>query len=599
MEKLLVNTNTSRNDSTLSNNNSQENSGVLSGLFRRSPKALRKAGDEPSGMLGWIFRNPFTSSAQEREKPEPLTCCREVPVDQPAESVPVVGNSGRTDSNESMDEAPRIPARPSEEELSRTISHRLSLLSSVGMDHNQELSVDQCKTKGDAVEGSEEHGGEHLWEDLEHKKMKSTEEEGLMANTAPKNLKIANRQCNAETETKMPETSTCSDHAEQKKKKVKKKNPFMPHVTTKGKMNKAVSSEPVENNIQKKSLMDQLNELRLDRTHKDEDKDPEDLMKWWSTVKQWEQVPKDEDYMTDTEEAKAFAVTAEKVQRGIHVFNQLFTERVEGLWQHVIDLHAIADSLDRFNWRTKVAQITGGSTSAVGGVTTIAGLALAPVTMGTSLIVTAVGLGVATAGGLTSASAGISNAVNNSLDRKKVERIVEDYQCKMADLNKCMNFIKQGIENLRQFNLLKIKRQAYNRDFPGLNGIYEEGAMASKAVLINANEIMRMVQIANVAGSTAARAVQVASMATGVLTGLFVGMDVYFVAKDSQELRKGAKSEFAAKIREVAEQLHQGLMELNVIRGELQCSSTSDSSTCSTSLPALPQSAEDEHQNQF
>lgn len=277
---------------------------------------------------------------------------------------------------------------------------------------------------------------------------------------------------------------------------------------------------------------------------------------------------------------RAFAVTAEKVQKGIRVFNKLFTERAEGLWQHVIDLNAIADGLDRFNKRTKIAQITGGSTSAVGGVATIAGLALAPVTFGTSLIVTAVGLGVATAGGLTTASAGISNQVNNSLDRKKVERIVEDYQEKIGDLNKCMNFIKQGIENLRRFDLIKLKKHAYNQDFPALSAnIYEDGAMAGKAILINANEIMRVVQIANVAGSTAARAVQIASMATGVLTGLFVGMDIYFVAKDSRELKKGAKSEFAAKIREVAEQLHSGLVELNTIREELQSTTTPEGRT--------------------
>lgn len=196
--------------------------------------------------------------------------------------------------------------------------------------------------------------------------------------------------------------------------------------------------------------------------------------------------------------------------------------------------------------------------------------------MGVSLIITAVGLSVATAGGLTSAGAGISNQVNNSLDRKKVEKIVEDYQEKMADINKCMTFIKQGIENLRKFDLLKMRKHAYNRDFPALNNIYEDGAMAGKAILINANEIMRVVQIANVAGSTAARAVQIASMATGVLTGLFVGMDIYFVAKDSKELKKGAKSEFAAKIREVALQLHEGLVELNGIRDELQSSESGD-----------------------
>ncbi|XP_072544590.1 apolipoprotein L1 [Salminus brasiliensis] len=499
-----------------------------------------------SGVFGWIFRNPFGSAAQEQEKAEPPGEAHSGTTQ--AAPTQTGMTSETTDSEMKADELPPVPTRPTQEELSTTLTYRLSLRQPAEGDCSQDGGDEYVV--GDASAASQ--------------KDKDGKEEGPEKNTQPK-----------------------------KKIVKKKKNPFMPHVAPKGKVlqkNSGAGAEPVESDAQKKSLMEQLNDLRLEKALKEEE-DLEGLMEWWSTVNQWEQMPKEED-MTEKEEAKAFAVTAEKIQRGLRVFNQLFSERAEGLWQHVIELRAIADSLDRFNWRTKVAQITGGSTSAVGGVATITGLALAPVTMGTSLIVTAVGLGVAAAGGLTSASAGISNAVNNSLDRKKVERIVEDYQSKMADINKCMKFIKQGIENLRQFNLLRVKKQAYNRDFPGLNSIYEDGAMASKAVLINANEIMRVVQIANVAGSTAARAVQIASMATGVLTGLFVGMDIYFVAKDSQELRKGAKSEFAAKIREVADQLHEGLVELNTIRDELQCSGSSAGPGV-TNTTALPQSTED------
>ncbi|XP_034559472.1 myb-like protein X isoform X3 [Notolabrus celidotus] len=352
-------------------------------------------------------------------------------------------------------------------------------------------------------------------------------------------------------------------------RKPKKHNPFLPRV--KPKVVKRPAQDGAGNSAEnERSLFDQLEDYRIDPAQPRGSEDGEDLMEWWNTVESWEDAPQDE-RMTEKEEAKAFAVTADKVQKGIRVFNKLFTERAESLWQHVIDLNGLADGLDKFNKNTKIAQITGGSTSAIGGVATIAGLALAPFTMGTSLIVTAVGLGVATAGGLTSAGAGISNQVNNSMDRKKVEKIVQDYQEKISDLNKCLKFIKQGIENLKSFDLMKMKKNAYNRDFPQLSAsFYEDGAMVGKAILVNANEIMRVVQIANVAGSTAARAVQIASMATGVLTGLFVGMDIYFVAKDSKELKKGAKSEFAAKIREVATQLHDGLVELNTIREELQ-----------------------------
>lgn len=111
---------------------------------------------------------------------------------------------------------------------------------------------------------------------------------------------------------------------------------------------------------------------------------------------------------------------ADKVHRGLRVFNKVFTERAEVLWQSTVALHSIADNINNFHHKAKIAGITGGTTTAVGGVTAIAGLALAPFTLGASLIVTAVGVGVATAGGIASASAAISDNVNNMNDRKKV-----------------------------------------------------------------------------------------------------------------------------------------------------------------------------------
>lgn len=111
---------------------------------------------------------------------------------------------------------------------------------------------------------------------------------------------------------------------------------------------------------------------------------------------------------------------ADKVYRGLRVYNKVFTERAEVLWQSVIMLHAIADDINNFHHKAKIAGITGGTTTAVGGVAAIAGLVMAPFTMGVSLVITAVGVGVATAGGITSASAAISDNVHNMQDRKKV-----------------------------------------------------------------------------------------------------------------------------------------------------------------------------------
>ncbi|XP_040910521.1 histone-lysine N-methyltransferase, H3 lysine-79 specific-like isoform X2 [Toxotes jaculatrix] len=476
-------------------------------------------------------------------------------------------------------ETPVVPARPSEEEMNKAVRSGLQKQKSSYQSQSDDEGLKQDES-AEAKDGDEVNPPES-----------KTAKEKKHKHHNPFMPRVAAKASSDDEELKEKDESLSKEEKkedegkdkreETKVKKPKRHNPFMPRVKAKviqrHEQDEAAGST-AENEGGKRSLFDQLEDFRTDPARPEDEQDVEDLMEWWNTVEPWEDRPANED-MTEKEEAKEFAVTAEKVQKGIRVFNKLFSERAESLWQHVIDLNGIADGLDKFNKNTKIAQITGGSTSAIGGVATIAGLALAPVTMGTSLIVTAVGLGVATAGGLTSAGAGISNQVNNSMDRKKVEKIVEDYQEKILDLNKCLKFIKQGIENLRRFDLIKMKKHAYNQDFPVLSSsFYEDGAMAGKAILINANEIMRVVQIANVAGSTAARAVQIASMATGVLTGLFVGMDIYFVAKDSKELKKGAKSEFAAKIREVATQLHDGLVELNGIREELQ-STTQDSNT--------------------
>ncbi|XP_034063638.1 nuclear pore complex protein DDB_G0274915-like isoform X3 [Gymnodraco acuticeps] len=499
--------------------------------------------------------------------------------EQPGEEKPkpVKSNMIQRERKE-RSETPTVPPRPSKEEMKRTSIY------DEGNEDDQELNKTAARQKQKSNHQSQSDdeglmdgsaGAREGEEESKAAKVKKPRRHNPFMQRAGAKAQSDDEGLDGEDDSSPKEETKDEEGKEKtetKVKKPKKHNPFMPSGKGKGIRRNAQDGAVGAGENGKRTLFDQLEDLRIDPSQPEDRQDFQGLMDWWNTVESWEDTPQEDD-MTEKQEAKAFAVTADKVQKGIRVFNKLFSERAESLWQHVIDLNSIADGLDKFNKNTKIAQITGGSTSAIGGVATITGLALAPVTFGVSLIITAVGLGVATAGGLTSAGAGISNQVNNSQDRKKVEKIVNDYMEKMVDLNKCLKFIKQGIENMKRFDLIKMKEHAYNRDFPVLSkSIYEDGAMAGKAILISANEIMRVVQIANVAGSTAARAVQIASMATGVLTGLFVGMDIYFVAKDSKELKKGAKSEFAAKIREVATQLHDGLVELNTIREELQCS---------------------------
>ncbi|KAK1152026.1 apolipoprotein L6-like, partial [Acipenser oxyrinchus oxyrinchus] len=290
--------------------------------------------------------------------------------------------------------------------------------------------------------------------------------------------------------------------------------------------------------------------------------DKDSVLDWWYTDEGWDDWSSDEGF-TEEEEIKIMADIACQVYTGIRHFLKLFLERFDTLQKYVSELCVIADEVDKYHKKAVIANITGGAVSAAGGVATISGLILAPFTFGASIIVTAVGLGVATAGGVTSASATITDNVSNKLDRKKVEKIINGYQTEMKDISECLDFIKTGMEHMKSFDFSKMSEKVYNDMFPEMGDVFHTGASAGS----NISEIVRMVQLAQVASATAVRVV---SMASIVLSGLALGLDVFFIAKDSMELRKGAKTEFAAKIREVANELQSALLDLNKIKDELQ-----------------------------
>ncbi|XP_077445651.1 uncharacterized protein LOC144066181 isoform X2 [Stigmatopora argus] len=275
------------------------------------------------------------------------------------------------------------------------------------------------------------------------------------------------------------------------------------------------------------------------------DGDTDSLMEWWNTVKQWDELSSDEE-SKDQDESRSFATLADKVNRGLRVFNKVFTERAEVLWQHVVKLHALADHLATFHQKAKVAGITGGTTAAVGGVTAIAGLALAPFTFGASLIVTAVGVGVATAGGITSASASISDNVNNIQERKKVEAVLREYEFDFRDLAKILHFVNHGLYKLRGHPFLRSGTQHYSEDW----------------------EVRKAVQMISLVDSPVMRATEVTDANLELVQRLHSGMDKYF--KDSRDMKKAFKKEVVARIKEAGNMLNDGVVELNAIREELQ-----------------------------
>ncbi|KAG5841699.1 hypothetical protein ANANG_G00169490 [Anguilla anguilla] len=301
----------------------------------------------------------------------------------------------------------------------------------------------------------------------------------------------------------------------------------------------------------------------------DSDEDDDGLLEWWRTVEGWDEWNESSNFQDDEEEL-AVEQAADRVYLAAQLFVRLFNQRGGSLQKRILELLTLADEADNFHKRTVAASMGGGVASVLGSVTTITGLILAPFTFGTSIIVTAVGIGVATAGSIASASANITDTVHSNMDRKKVEKMIQGYQEEIKDIRECMEFVQDGMDALEERNFEKytesVSKRALNQN---VKHVVKEGARAGKALMINTDQLISTVQVLSVAGG-AAKAAQAISVTTGVMSALFLALDIFFLAKDSHELRKGAKTQFATKLREVCKELQGGLLELNRVKTELQ-----------------------------
>ncbi|XP_016405343.1 uncharacterized protein LOC107738148 isoform X2 [Sinocyclocheilus rhinocerous] len=304
----------------------------------------------------------------------------------------------------------------------------------------------------------------------------------------------------------------------------------------------------------------------LNSLETDED---DDLMDWWKTVEGWSEWNETAHFQEDDEEL-AVEAAADRVFRAARLFVSLFNQRGASLQRHILELLALADTADSFHKKTVSAAVGGGVASVAGGIATITGLILAPFTFGTSTIVTAVGISVATAGSITSATANITDAVQSKMDRKKVEKMIQGYQNGISDIRDCLEFMQEGMNTLQEWDFKGYSESVVNTSLSrNIKHVMKEGGRAGRALMINTDRLINTVKVLGVAGG-AAKAAKAVSITTGVMSTLFLALDVFFLAKDSNELSKGAKTKFASKLREVCKELQHGLLELNKVKTQLQ-----------------------------
>ncbi|XP_030635273.1 serine/threonine-protein kinase Nek6-like [Chanos chanos] len=207
----------------------------------------------------------------------------------------------------------------------------------------------------------------------------------------------------------------------------------------------------------------------------------------------------------------------------------LYNDHFEDLESLVRKWKELTDNLETFHRGATIGSLSGGVSGAVGGIMTIVGAALAPFTLGASLIVTGVGIGLAAVGGVTGAASNITNVAKQKTLRSSIEDIQKEIREKSEPIVKCLGELKKYLKKVQRFGTFA---QTQAKEIPIFDNVLV-GARAGRNVAWMGH-LAELINIANIAGE-AVRAVRVATIVTGAI---FLLLDVIFIYRDAREIHE-------------------------------------------------------------
>ncbi|XP_078808013.1 uncharacterized protein LOC111947732 isoform X10 [Oryzias latipes] len=263
-------------------------------------------------------------------------------------------------------------------------------------------------------------------------------------------------------------------------------------------------------------------------------------------------------------------------------FMKEFSERQPRMLQFLKELEENAVQLDRMNKGAKISSVVGSSVGAVGGVLSIVGLALIPVTAGVSLALTMAGVGMGVTSGVNSI---VTTATELGVNRTHQKKASEVFQSFMEDVTKLQDCLKEvGAVAVAAGSAAGAVVAAGSAAgaVVAAGSAAEVGAAAGAVVAAgSAAEVGAAAGVgaaaaagAGAAGGTAAAALRsVPKVASDIpdigqaavksslalsksaragliaVNALFLGMDLFFICKDSISLAEGSETEVSQFIR--------------------------------------------------
>ncbi|XP_042360950.1 uncharacterized protein LOC121956665 isoform X2 [Plectropomus leopardus] len=246
-----------------------------------------------------------------------------------------------------------------------------------------------------------------------------------------------------------------------------------------------------------------------------------------------------------------------------------FSKRQPRMLQFLKELEANAVQLDRMHKGAKISSVAGSSVGAVSGVLSIIGLALIPVTAGVSLVLTMTGLGL----GITS---GVNNAVTTATEigvnhkhQKKASKVFQSFMEDVQSLQDCLvssmvpkieaSEVDVALGAAKVVTKVGTVGKAIDSLADAASTVLKSDeliASAGKAAMQEGEALRNVPRVASdlpdIGQATLKGPLALSKSARGFYMGvnaLFLGMDIFFICKDSVSLAKGCEAEVSQLIR--------------------------------------------------
>lgn len=250
-------------------------------------------------------------------------------------------------------------------------------------------------------------------------------------------------------------------------------------------------------------------------------------------------------------------------------FLEAFPELKGKLEENIRKLRALADHLDQVHRGCTISNVVTNSTSTTSGVLGILGIALAPVTAGGSLLLSATGLGLGVVATVTGAATVVVEETSKWSDEAEAKRLMSDT---MDMMKKLLVLGKIAFKLSKSSYGLCKKLKTLGQNIRAIRAAKANLHLVADAKLLLTTggiPAQRASQLQNVFEGTALAMTKKARIRGAAVAGAFLALDVYFLVRDSMHLYDGAKSESAKELRALAQELEEKLLEIAQIHKTL------------------------------